>query len=107
MCRNQSWIEYNEADPDSSKETAAIERLLCFYDLDQDLDECLDECPPPCSEVQYFTTSSHSSPWPHTSYQLAIYEQYIANKAYANRFADYAAIYNRLQAGDINGVSEK
>jgi Amiloride-sensitive sodium channel len=105
VCSNQSWIEYNEADPDSSKELNALIKRLCSDDLELDWDECLDECPPPCSEVQYFTTSSHSSPWPQTSYQLAIYKEFIKESDYESRFADYAAISDKLDAKVITVVS--
>ena len=105
MCRNQTWLEYDETNPtSSSNELNAIRQLVCLYETDLSFKECIRECKPPCKELEYSTTNSHSSPWPHTSHHLAFYKEYIAKDDYKDNFADYAEINDNLAKNIISKV---
>jgi hypothetical protein len=109
MCRNQTWLEYNETNPTSPynqlNEVAAFNRVLCMYNTNLSYNDCIERCPPSCQTLHYFTTNSHSNPWPHISRHLAFYDQYIKGTNYSDNFAEYAEINNNLKQKVISKVS--
>lgn len=61
---------------------AIAERKKCYDNI------TMPTCPVSCSEESYDVRLSRTA-WPHTSYQLAFYDEYIKGKPYNNNFLLY------------------
>ena len=94
LCYNQSLI-YNSTLGNQQEFSAFAKRAMCMYNMisavSDQIQNC--DCPEPCSEWTY-DVRAVGSPWPHRSFQLAFYDDYIKKNPdiYGNHFDIYQNI---------------
>ena len=69
--------------------TEFIQRMNCsFYLKTKTIPDTECNCPISCKEIAY-KYSVTQSPWPHLSYHIALYKDYINYTSFAHQFYDY------------------
>jgi amiloride-sensitive sodium channel subunit alpha len=90
--------------------TKVLERLKCLnkmlslkQETINDENKCI--CPQPCYATKYIPNLTMAV-WPHESFHLAVYENYIKNKSYAPHFDIYRSIKSKMKSNRSEAYKE-
>lgn len=92
----------------TGEQSLILFQINCMLSKLEKADEakCLMSCPKPCMERVYSTSTSASGPWPHPSFELSLYENFIRKTpALDEHFNEYGSILDDLQYNRITAVS--